>query len=196
MIMQRLQAATGLYCPVCLLAIMSAAALAAISVLAITLDHGHSRQQATLNARSVAELAGQRTADLLLRIDGTLRGMAGAASAADPDAAARLDLLLAQRRRAEPRLLGLFVIGPDGRMMASSSSAQGAALGQACLHDGAVEIDQVTLRPVRGADQNGTTAKQKPRQSSLAACRSWPWPDFIFSIRPTSLCWSSIPPGG
>jgi PAS domain S-box-containing protein len=140
-------------CPMCLLALAISAAVALIGFAAIELDRNRTEQAAQLAGNYLAELARQRTTDLFVQVDGGLRSLATAAAAPDPDRAvrgARLAALLAERRRAEPGLLALFVIGSDGDMLAASlaPTLRAGGLLPSCLQDEKVAPDQAVLKPI------------------------------------------------
>ncbi len=151
--------------PLGLLAMVVAVSLGVCAGMVVLLDRARSFEQAELAGRHVAELARQRTADLLLRVDTTLRMASDAASAIDTGAAAgqaRLDSLLAQRRRGEQRILGLYVVGRGGAV-AAGSSATGFGIGALvplCLRDTRVETDQLALKRLSPAQlgDGGTEA--------------------------------------
>ena len=161
----------GRSCPICVLATLIALALAASAGGVVMLDRSRSLEAAELAARQVADLARQRSADLLSRIDGALRllgeqalaiehndptpprpataAQATAAQAgAEASAPARLDALLAQRRRSETRILGLYLVDASGLVLARSSATSFGlgALLPACLRDERIEPDLLTLR--------------------------------------------------
>ena len=166
LVMRRRRVLARMSCPMCMLALAISAAVALIGFAAIELDRNRTEQAAQLAANYLTELARQRTTDLFVRIDGGLRGVATAAAGADadPDRAARqarLEALLAERRRAEPGLLALFVIGGDGDMLAASlaPTLRAGGLLPSCLQDEKVAPDQAVLKPIiagGAADGAGT----------------------------------------
>jgi hypothetical protein len=134
-----------------MLALVISGALLAISVAAINLDHTRTQQQSELRANYLADLARQRTTDLLLRINASLRDAATLA-ATDGDKGVRSDrltALLSRVRRAEPDLIALYVLGPDGSVLAAESAPtfRRNELLAACLQDERLTPDQAILKP-------------------------------------------------
>nr|WP_283949737.1 ATP-binding protein [Limobrevibacterium gyesilva] len=160
-ILRRFHGALGLSCPLCLVAILAGVALGGVSFGAILLDRVRTMQQADLAARNVADIARQRAADLLTRIDGTLHAVEEALPGADasPAKLARLDTLLSQRRRVEPRVVGLYVLGEGGAVLSGSvaSTLRSGALVPACLRDERPEVDQFVLKPATAALPDGAS---------------------------------------
>ena len=157
--LRRVHTVLGLSCPMCLLAVMVSLALASIALGGILLDRTRTLRRVELNAIQIADLAGQRTAGLLAQTDMTLQivAEAAAASVGDTGKMARLDGLLVQRRRAEPMVLGLYVLNNAGEIIAGAVAPafRTPALAPACLRGGPVDSDQVALRPLRATRQDG-----------------------------------------
>ena len=151
-LLRRLQAATGVSCPVCLLAAVVTVALAGISFGAVVLDRVRAQQQATLAARGVADIARQRTTDLFVRIDSALNAVSDAIPPGNLTEAGRsqIEQVIGQRRRAEPRLVVLYVLDKTNAVVAGSASAasRSGVVVSACLHDERPDADQVILRSV------------------------------------------------
>ncbi len=160
--LRRVASLAGASCPVCVLAGLVAVALAGCAGAVIVLDRARSFEQAELAGQHVADLARQRSSDLLQRIDTTLRLVSDTAGGIDFGGAAgraRLDSMLAQRRRTEPRILGLYLVGPTGAVVAGSS-ATGFGIGAlvpSCLRDQRVETEQLALyRPGASGTPDGS----------------------------------------
>jgi PAS domain S-box-containing protein len=154
---RRLQFLGGVNCPVCVLAIVVAVALAGVSFGAILLDRIRTQQQASLTAKGVADIARQRTTDLFVRIDAALHAVEDAVPAtpawAGPfgeAARAEIDRVISQRRRAEPRLLALYLLDRSGNVMAGSATTatRGSVVVPACLGGERPDADQVVLHGV------------------------------------------------
>ena len=147
---RRLQALTGVSCPVCLLAVVASVALAGISFSAVVLDRVRSQQQAALAAKGVVDIARQRTIDLFTRVDATLRAVEEAVPAAPNTDAARIQIesVISQRRRAEPRLIALYLLDSAGAVIAgaSTTATRSGTIVPACLRDDRPDAEQVTLR--------------------------------------------------
>ena len=160
---RRLQFLTGVNCPVCLLAVVVAVALTGVSFGAIMLDRVRSEQQASLSAKGVADIARQRTTDLFVRVDAVLHAVEEAVPAnpawAGPfgeAARGEIERVISQRRRAEPRLLALYLLDEHGAVMAGSATTatRSGVLIPACLGNGRPDADQVVLHGV-ALDQAG-----------------------------------------
>ena len=136
---------------ICMLALVISGALLAICVAVINLDHTRTQQQSELTANYLADLTRQRTTDLLLRINASLRDAATLAGAGGDKAARadRLSALLARARRAEPGLIALYVVAPDGSILAAefAPTLRGNELLPACLQDERLTADQAILKP-------------------------------------------------
>ena len=164
---QRWQSAAGLASPLTLLASIVAVAMIALSISAIVIDRERTQQEAIAAAKAVADIARQRTADLFARADASLRaveavaagggtggGVTGAAIAGGERAL--LDDLIAQRRRAEPRLLALYVLDRNGSAVAGTSNAptRAASIVAECIRNERPEPEQIVLRAIM-VEQSG-----------------------------------------
>ncbi len=169
-----LRRVAGMTCPICLLAAVVALLLVVSTATLVLLDRGRSFEQADLAARHVVELALQRTSDLMLRLDGTLRLTADAAGATagtgtgTGSAQAGIDAMLAQRRRDDGRMLGLYVVGSNGAVVAGSSSTGFGigALVPLCLRDQRVESGQLALTRI-----GDPAAPDRPGATIICALR-------------------------
>ncbi len=160
---RQLQWFTGVSCPVCLLAVIVTFALGSISIGAILLDRVRVQQQAAMMAKGVAEIARQRTTDLFVRIESTMRAVEDAAGTAPTaeGARGRIDQAIGLRRRAEPRLLALYLLDQNGALIGGSSSAslRSSAVVPTCLREDRPDADQVMLRPFSVEQQGGGTIR-------------------------------------
>jgi PAS domain S-box-containing protein len=161
---RRLQFLTGVNCPVCVLAVVVAVALAGVSFGAILLDRVRTQQQASLSAKGIADIARQRTTDLFVRVDTALHAVEDAVPATPAWAgpfgeAARgeIDRVISQRRRAEPRLLALYLLDENGAVMAGSATTatRSGVVVPACLGGERPDADQVVLHGVALDQANG-----------------------------------------
>ena len=162
--------------PVGYLAATMVLIMLALSLGAIILDRERTQRQASVTAEAVADIARQRTVDLFTRLDATLRavldeavaevfvaerarGGVPAAAATDNAASgtatsdanqARAEALITARRQAEPRLLALYLLGPDRTVLAGSASGttRSGTVVPACLRDDPPEAGQVALRAI------------------------------------------------
>ena len=178
---RRLRGAMGAGCPICLLAGLVAVLLLGSTAGLVLLDRGRSFEQAELAAQHVVELARQRSFDLMLRLDASLRlaaEAAGAEASTRPGAAvpggaaqAGLDRMLAQRRRGESGMLGLYLVNSDGRVVAGSS-ATGFGIGALvplCLRDQRVEEGQLALTRIgRGGGRDPMANADQPTAAEAA----------------------------
>ncbi len=158
---RRLQWFTGVSCPLCLFAVVITLVLAGVSFGAIVLDRVRAQQQAVVVAKGVADIARQRTADLMLRLDGALRAVEDAARPAPfaEGARARVDQAVSQRRRAEPRMLALYLVDQAGTVVAGSASTalRSATVLSACLREDRPDADQLLLRSFAAEQAGGGT---------------------------------------
>ncbi|MCX7380548.1 MAG: ATP-binding protein [Alphaproteobacteria bacterium] len=147
---RRMQALTGISCPVCLLAVVVTVALVAISAGAVVLDRVRAQQQAALAAKGIVDIARQRTVDLFVRMDATVRAVEEAVTATVATDAGRnqVETVIAQRRRAEPRLIALYLLDAGGSVVAGSTTTatRSGTIVPACLRDDRPDAEQVTLR--------------------------------------------------
>jgi PAS domain S-box-containing protein len=158
---RRLQWFTGVSCPLCLFALVITLTMAGVAFGAIVLDRMRAQQQSIIAAKGVADIARQRTADLMFRLDAALRAVEDAArpDPAAEGARARIDAAVTQRRRAEPRMLALYLLDPAGGVVAGSASTmmRSATVLAACLRDDRPDADQLMLRSFSAEQAGGGT---------------------------------------
>ncbi len=158
---RRIQTLTGVSCPVCLLAVIVAVALVGISTGAVLLDRVRAQQQAALAAKGIVDIARQRTVDLFVRLESIVRAVEDSASASVTTDAGRsqVEAVIAQRRRAEPRLIALYLLDAAGGVVAGSTTTatRAGTIVPACLHDDRPDAEQVALRAF-SIEQSGAGA--------------------------------------
>ncbi len=136
----------GFASPISYLALVVAAGMIVLAAGAVVIDRERSLRQSAAVTEAVADLARQRTIGLLTRIDMTLRAVA----AVENDSPAAIDATMAPHRQAEPRLIALYLLGPDNAVLAGSAGGtiRTGSLVASCMAGERPDADQVFMHAV------------------------------------------------